>query len=346
MNRIIELLLNGPLEMMDSTLTSGGLFFLIVVVFAFSIFAYILSKRKEKWIKHILVLALGVFIFEVFTSPMWVNNHFGNFGYIYQDVSWVLTLGWTTLMLSIILIVDTVFHNLKEWQRFLLYIVGMGILGFLAEMLVINLGLRSYSPEVLNAIRGGYIFNTPLDALYYIPVFSALVIGFYKYWEYVLEERALVPVKGKSWLRRLLISIVGVFLFEFMIEAMVINANFPEWSYIYNDISVILTTGWVVIMWSSIYVVERFWPNFSLTEKFFLSVVIVGIFAWPFESFLINNGYRIYEGTSAGNAFSGVYMPILNLPAEVALAIPIYFALVIGFVRAWDSMLANRHVEI
>jgi hypothetical protein len=59
--------------------------------------------------------------------------------------------------------------------------IGMSVIGFIAETLVLKLGLRTYAPETLEAMSGYKIFGTPIEALYYIPVFSALIIGFYKY---------------------------------------------------------------------------------------------------------------------------------------------------------------------
>jgi hypothetical protein len=59
--------------------------------------------------------------------------------------------------------------------------VGMSVFGFIAEALVLKLGLRTYTPET-EAVLSGYTFlGTPIEALYYIPVFSGLIIGFYKY---------------------------------------------------------------------------------------------------------------------------------------------------------------------
>jgi hypothetical protein len=340
MDRILEILRVGAPVGADRTLTDGGIIMIVLIFVGTILFAGFFSSREPNWYKHYFILAIAVLIFEVFTSPMWVNNHFGSYGYIYQDVSWILTLGWTTLMLSVVYLVDMMWGHLHAWKRFLMYMGGMAIFGMIAEMLVVNLGLRNYAPEVQNALSGFNIQNTPIDTLYYVPVFSALVLGFYKYWTLIIENRAVLIMRG-GWLRRLGLSFIAVLLFEFMIEPMVINANFPAWSYFYHDMTIILTVGWVALIWLSIYIVETLWTNFGLREKFFLYIATITIFALPFESYIIKAGYRVYEGTSAGNAFSGIPVPFLNIPHEVAVAIPMYFALILGFIAAWDIMLVD-----
>src|SRR6266550_743159 len=70
-----------------------------LTVVAAAIAAFLLLKRftPKLWLRA-LVMAAGVFLFELFTSPMWHNEHLGRWAYVYCDVSWVLTLGWTTLL--------------------------------------------------------------------------------------------------------------------------------------------------------------------------------------------------------------------------------------------------------
>ena len=115
---------------------------------------------------------------------------------------------------------------------------------------------------------GLQIVNVPIEGLYYIPVFTALVISFYKYWSLVLDDALVAPVKKKRWLASLGISILGVFLFELMIEPMVVNANLPRWSYIYHDVSILMTGLWVIIIWLSIYAVDRLLIQYSLVVRF------------------------------------------------------------------------------
>jgi len=345
MDKLIQVLVQGPppmvYESVDKTLTGNGIIFLCIVAALTVSFLYIYAQYQKRWLAHYAVAMLGIFIFEAFTSPMWGNPHFGAYGYIFRDVSWVLTFGWTTLLLASKLIIDQLLPRMYEWKRFILTVLLFGIFGFFGEMMVLALGMRWYAPEINAVLSGLTVLGTPVDTLYYVPVFGALVLGFYQYWGYILDKVPLLPVRRGGYIRRLLITTGGVFLFEVMIEPMVINANFPAWSYVFHDISFILTFGWVILVWCAVWIVEKLWATFNMTEKFCLYSALVGALALPAEAWLIHNGYRVYEGTTAGNAFSGFSVPLLNVPVEVAFAIPMYFALVIGFVGAWDVMLTN-----
>lgn len=345
MDKLLQVLAKGPppmvYESVDKTLTTNGILFASIVAVLTVLFLFIYAQYQRRWQAHYAVAMLGVFIFEAFTSPMWGNPHFGAYGYIFRDVSWILTFGWTTLILAAKLIVDELFPSMYEWKRFILSVLLFAVFGFFGEMLVLGLGMRWYSPEVKAVLSGITVLGTPIDTLYYVPVFGALILGFYQYWGYILDGVPLLPVHRGGYVRRFLITTGAVFLFEVMIEPMVINANFPSWSYVFHDISFILTFGWVILVWCAIWIVEKLWATFNMTEKFILYSALVGMLALPAEALLIKYGYRVYEGTTAGNAFSGFSVPVLNVPVEVAIAIPMYFALVIGFVATWDIMLTN-----
>jgi hypothetical protein len=163
----------------------------------------------------------------------------------------------------------------------------------------------------------------------------ALVISFYKYWSLVLDDELVAPVKRKRWLVSFLISVLGILLFELMIEPMVMNANLPNWSYIYRDVSFLMTGLWVVLIWLAIYLVDRLFIHFDLVKRFVIYLGVIGLLVLPIETWFINQGYRLY-GPSATANFSGFQTFISNVPIEVAFAIPLYLALVIAFVRYWE----------
>jgi hypothetical protein len=325
----------------DKTATGGIIAFEVFLIVGGLVSLFILSKFKDKVWQRYLVMMLGVFIFEFFTAPMWRNYHLGQWAYIYQDVSWILTMGWSTLILATIILVDHFLTWLREWQRFVLYLVSLTILVFIFEAIVIALGIRSYAPEVEAILLGPHLFNVPIEGLYYIPVFTALVISFYKYWSLALDDEPVVPVKKRRWLATLVISILGVFLFELMIEPMVVNANLPAWSYIYRDVSFLMTGLWVALIWFSIYLVDRLFIHLNLVWRFLIYLGVIGLFVLPIESWFINNGYRLY-GPSATANFTGFQTIITQIPVEVAFAIPLYLALVIAFIRYWEINLVRQ----
>jgi hypothetical protein len=334
---MLDLLFNHPCPV-DRVLSSPGLFFDVFVVLATVIFLIIFSRINKRFLYHYFTVMMGVFIFEMFTSPLWNNPHFGLYAYLYQDVSWVLTLGWTTMILSIILLVDTTFKNISEIRKFVLYLLGMSIFGFLAESTVVALGLRTYSDEVVKSLWGPYMWSVPIEVFYYIPVFSALIIGFYKFWAHLIEKVPIVPEKKLKGLSSLGISVVTVLLFELMVEPMVANVNLPSWSYIYKDISFIMTGVWILILWLSIKLVDKLFPHVSFRRRFGLYVVGGSILAIPLEYWYIANSFRVY-GTSAVRDFIGIQLPFVNLPIEILFAMPLYFSLMIAFIKYWELVL-------
>lgn len=302
---------------------------------------FILRKVKDKIWLRFLVMSLGVLMFELFTSPMWNNYKMGQWAYVYHDVSWILTIGWTSLILGVVLLVDKFLEPWKEWKKFGVYLGILTLIIIPLEMIVVNFGIRSYAPEVLQAISGIFILGVPLEILYYIPVFTGLVIAFYKYWSFVIDDDLLIPVKGRKWLRSLFIAFLGVFLFEVMIEPMVRNEKFPQWSYVFHDISIILIAAWVLIIGVAAVAIARFFIHYPIMARFGIALIITSALVWPLESWLIINGYRIY-GETVVKSYIGFTTPITNLPVEITFAIPFYMALIIAFIRYWETALDNK----
>ena len=325
----------------DRTPTVPIIAFEIFVIISTIILLFLLLRIEKKVLLKYLVVLAGVFIFEFFTMPMWNNYHMGDWAYVYRDVSWILTLGWSSLIFGSIKVVDHYLPNSANRIRLGLYLLVLLFLVWAFESIVITIGIRSYSPEVQAVFTGLNVFNVPIVGLYYIPAFTALIIGFYKYFEFMIDGKPIVPVRGK-FLRNLLITFLAVLMFEIMVEPMVVNANLPDWSYIYRDISIILTGIWVLIIWIVTSVVDYFWPHFNLVKKFIAYVIGVGILTLPYEAYLINHGYRIYGSSSVAN-FSGFQIPFYYIPVEIFFAIPLYLALVIGLNKYLQIILDNRY---
>lgn len=325
----------------DKIATGPIIFFEVFILLGTVVLLLLLSKITQKLLLRYFVVAVGVFAFEFFTAPMWNNLKMGPWAYVYQDISWILTIGWSTLVLSTVLLIDKYLVKKSAIVRFGTYLLSLTFLVFILESIVIHLGIRSYSPEVTNMLSGRLIFGLPVEGLYYISVFMALIISFYKYWSLVIDKELVVPVKKGHWVRNFLLASLGVFLFELMIEPMVTNANLPAWSYIYRDISFLMTGGWVVIIWLVTSFIDKYFIQRNLIEKFLGYLVAAECLTLPIESWLINNGFRVYGPSAAAN-FSGYIVPIFNVPMEVAFAIPLYLALIIGFIKYWETNLNNR----
>jgi hypothetical protein len=325
----------------DKSLTGASIFFITVVFIGVISSILILPKIKDKFWQRFLITAAGVLTFEIFTAPMWSNYNLSPIGYVYRDVSWILTLGWTCLILSTVLLVDHFLPKLRELQRFFIYIGILTIVVFLFQIWLVNVGIREYSPEVLAATTGIQIFNVPIEGFYFAPVFTSLIVAFYKYWSFQIDKIPLVPLFKRNWLKSLGISFLAVFLFELNINPMVENIGFPSWSYIFQDITIILTGAWVLGLWLSYNIILMLFKFLSPVLKFFLAVSINALLALPLEIWFIRNGYRVYSQSAMEN-FIGIDIFDTGVPIEIFFATFCYLALVIGFIRYFETITDNK----
>jgi len=332
---------SGPSWTFDKTPTPAILAFEAVILLGAIAALVVLPRFTDRVPARFALTAGAIFIFEFFTSPMWTNHKLGPWAYVFQDVSWVLTLGWATVILSVVVFVDHFLARWSERRRFLVVLAALTAAICVLEAVVVNLGIRGYSPEVRATVAGAWVLGVPLEILYYVPVFMALVVGFLKYWSFALEGRALVPMRRLPWLRTLAISLLSVFCFELMIEPMVHNVGFPAWSYVYRDLTLVLTLLWVVDVWLAQNLAEALFARRGLAARFAATVAAAGVIALPVETWLIQSGHRVYGPSAVGN-LSGFHLPGTAVPLEVAFAIPLYLSLVIGLARYLELTAANR----
>src|SRR5438105_1685881 len=315
--------------------TTATLTFEVIVLLGVAAACWVMNRLVPRFGLRFLAAAAGVLIFEFFTAPMWRNEKLGPWAYFYHDVSWVLTLSWTTLILGTVTLVDRLLPKWGEGRRFALSLLVLLPVVLVAENVVVALGIRGYAPEVQEILSGYQIGVAPVEALYYVPVFTALVIAFAKYWSFVIDDPALAPRRQRDWLRALGLTCAAVVLFEILVEPLVRNENLPEWSYFYRDLSFLLTGLWVLLIAVTAVLVQRWLPRALAPHRFAAALLILAALALPVEAWLIRNGYRVY-GESAVRNFCGYNTWLTGVPVEVAFAIPLYMALVIGFVRYWE----------
>lgn len=321
--------------------TSGTIAFEGFVLVGVALVCWLLHRRVANFWWKFLATAAGVMIFEFFTAPLWRNEHLGFWGYLYHDVSWVLTLGWTALIMGATALANALLPKEREVVRYLVTLLLLLVLVLAAENVVVSLEIRHYAPEVEAILSGYKIGVVPVEALYYVPVFTGLVVAFAGYWGHYVDDTALVPVVRTRWLRALGLTVLAVVLFEVMVEPIVENRHFPEWSYFYRDLNFLLTGAWVVMIAAAALLVQRFLVSRPLPVRFVAVLLLILALALPFESWLIREGYRVY-GQSATANFCGLNTWLTGVPIEIVFAIPMYMALVIAFIRYWEIVGDNN----
>lgn len=164
-------------------------FFIIATTIILWIF---MTKNGYKNVsRKFLILFVGVLLFEIISEPMWLNIGFSSWAYIFRDLTWVLTLGWTNAFMIAILVVDNFFRDTSEKKRFFLYLLFIGALVVPAEGVMLFLGIRAYAPFLLETMSGLVVplLRVPVESVYAVPIFSSLILAFYKYLNYLFNTK-------------------------------------------------------------------------------------------------------------------------------------------------------------
>jgi hypothetical protein len=165
----------------------------ILISLVLLLFMYQLDKKIFKIYGLIFI---GVLLFEYFTQALWLNKNLESWAYIYLDVSWVITLGWSTIIVTSKKLIETYFPSWKSHTKFIGSLISITIIGYFAEATVVGLGIREYSTAVLNVASGVNLGLVPIETLYYIPVFVTLVMAFASYWQSLLFKNNKLKIGG------------------------------------------------------------------------------------------------------------------------------------------------------
>lgn len=325
----------------DKTPTGPIMAFEAVILAAAALTLWWHARHVKKGALRFLIAACGLFLHQFFTGPMWQNYHLGWWAYVFQQVSWISTLAWASMIMWTITLTDRYFETWPDWKRFPVYLAALAPAALVYEAILLKLGVSGYSPEVRQALSGWTLLGTPAETFVYVPVFMALVVSFTKYWSFHVLGKPVIPLPRRPWLRSFATTLAAVLLFEVTVEPMVQNVGFPAWSYVFHDITLVLTGAWIVLVWAAINAVDKFFIHFDLKRKFLAYLGIVFLAVLPAEAWLMATGHRVYGPTTVA-AFTGLRIPWTMVPMEVAFGIPLYFALIISFVKYWEIILDNR----
>lgn len=147
------------------------------------VFLLFLYRFNNKILKIYCLTFVAVLVFEYFTQALWLNKNLAPWAYLYLDVSWIITLGWSTIIVVSGELVNSYIKTSNVKLKFLFNVIIVSIIGFFAEWVVLGLKIREYSVSALNVMSGVKIGPVPIEALYYIPAFIILVLAFSIYWE-------------------------------------------------------------------------------------------------------------------------------------------------------------------
>ena len=80
----------------------------IVISIAFLLLTH--KLYKSIWKKYGIIFC-GVLLFEYFTQALWINKGLEAWSYLYLDVNWLITLGWSTIIIVCMTLVNAHANN-------------------------------------------------------------------------------------------------------------------------------------------------------------------------------------------------------------------------------------------
>jgi len=140
----------------------------------------------------------------------------------------------------------------------------------------------------------------------------------------------------KDVMKKFGLMLIAVFLFQIMSEPMWVNSNLDSWAYLYGNVSWILTFGWASIFFLTFLIVDKGFKKMHEKNKFWLYLLVATIITVPAESLILKLGIRSYA-TLLSSTFSGLMIPLTQVPIEVLFAVPMISALIIPFYKYISS---------
>ena len=160
------------------------IFELLVIALTVILLFYLQSKNRNSS-KVFLITAIGVLLFEYFTQALWFNQNLETWAYLYLDVSWIMTLLWTDVILFSMFLVEGLRSKASEVKKFFMNIGVITIFVVIIEWILIRANIRGYPEEILKLYESlPRLFGiVPLKELIYVFAFMSLVVAFVRYWQ-------------------------------------------------------------------------------------------------------------------------------------------------------------------
>lgn len=154
----------------------------------------------------------------------------------------------------------------------------------------------------------------------------------------------LVSLLGLAWLMRLrshlavhlALMAVGVLMFELFTAPMWDNAHLGRWSYLYRDVSWILTLAWTVLFLLTWTLVERLLTGWRALPRFALAIALITALTVPLETLLVASGIRGYAPEVRDAAVGGF---VNGVPVAILFYVPVFASLVLSFYLYWSLVI-------
>lgn len=158
------------------------IFEISMVLLPVGIWFYMKKNNYKDILQKMLILFIGVLLFEIMSEQMWRNFLLHRWTFIYRDVSWVITLGWMNIFIVAMLLVDKFFDKYTEKAKFWLYLLCVTVITTPIEVILLKTGIRGYDSILTSTMTGVSIpfTSAPIEIIIIIPIIAALIVPFYK----------------------------------------------------------------------------------------------------------------------------------------------------------------------
>jgi len=153
-----------------------------IIVVSLGLIALLSQNDRETW-KRFIFIFIGVIIFEFLTNSFWVYGNLPSWTFMYEDISWVIALGWSSVILVSMSLVNFSSQGRDIKLVFLFYLIVGTVFGLLTDTLLNLISVKTYTSNVTSLFDGDSLFGVlPVESLLYILAFVALVITFQYFW--------------------------------------------------------------------------------------------------------------------------------------------------------------------
>lgn len=147
----------------------------------------------------------------------------------------------------------------------------------------------------------------------------------------ILYTYNLLRQKTKQPFWHMLLMGTGILLFELFTAPMWNSEHLGRFNYVYNDLSLTFTLGWISLFLLTVYWVDKVFTRVSVIGRFFIYLIPISILSILSENLMVWGGVRAYAPeiwqTSVGR--------LGLIPIESLYYAPVFSALVLSFYLAW-----------
>jgi len=336
-------------------LTNSVMYFeIFLAIFLVWIFVFWIKNYKF-FVWKFFALSFWVFAFEWLTWALWINSNLWNFAYIHNDISWVMTLAWASIIMFSKIIFDKFWEklpcilkytklkkskNFKLIKEFIFVTIFSSILWLLLLIYLKDIWVFSYWKEMQEIINSWItVFWRPLEAIVYFPVFIFTTFSFYKYWELAMQDKNLFNDYKINFSKDILISVIIISLIWYLIHPILLVEN----TFVY-----ILLLVWfvinLIITWG---LISKF-VDLSLFMRFIAGTFIFTTI-WSFlVSFFVKYWYLDFSQSIKDTyTINTIQMPLANWITDVEWwGILLFSYLMVAIIKYFKIITDNKEIKI